>query len=206
MKPFPAWQCSWVWILCTEMLQGSLLIACISARSTCLAACRAQAGRRAGASRGSALAYCCQASRTQPGPKRSEIPARRSLYRAQGGGGRGEVRAVPDQPQSTVLRRTARPPHSPASPTRTDPASREPTYWAADLWGGGGACVCSKQINPGTLLTHRQGSKKLSKAEHRSETIFLNRLFILPFKSMLSREKAELQKHLICVFQRCHIT
>lgn len=66
--------------------------------------------------------------------------------------------------------------------------------------------MCSKEINPGTLLIQRQGSKKLSKAEHWSETIFLKRLFILSFKSMLSREKAELQKHLICVFQRCHIT
>lgn len=66
--------------------------------------------------------------------------------------------------------------------------------------------MCSQQINPGTLLIQRQGSKKLSKAEHWSETIFLNRLFILSFKSMLSREKAALQKHLICVFQRCHIT
>lgn len=39
--------------------------------------------------------------------------------------------------------------------------------------------VCSEEINPGTLLIHRQGSKKLSRAQLGSEMIFLNCLFCL---------------------------
>lgn len=205
VKPFPARQCSWAWILCAEVLQGSLLIAWwIRGASACLPAEPAVL-RRAGASCGSALADCSQVSRIQPRPKRSEIPARRSPCtvgrRRESRQGKGCGTPAPEH-----NRGVARPPGSPDSPTRTDPALGELTYRAADLWGGGGACVCSKQINLGTLLIHRQGSKKLSKAEHRSKTISLNCLFILSFKSMLSREKAELQKHLICVFQRRHMT
>lgn len=59
--------------------------------------------RRAGASCGSALAYCRQASRIQPGPKRSEISAQLGdLPRAGGGGGQGKAGAVAHQPQSTT--------------------------------------------------------------------------------------------------------
>lgn len=203
MKPFPACQCSRVWILCAEILQGSLLIACIDSRGICLQS----PGRWGELEPAVGLPWLTAAKPAASSQDQSAVKSQLGdLLRArrEGGGGQGKVRAVAHQPQSTAQEQ---PGHQAALPaTRTDPAPGKPTYRAADLWGGGGPCVCSQQINPGTLLIHRQGSKKLSKAEHRSETIFLNRLFILSFKSMLSGEKAELQKHLICVFQRCHIT
>lgn len=94
--------------------RGGLLIACIDSRSICLPA-EPGAVRRAGASCGSALPYCCQASRIQPGAKRSGMPARSPPGTA--GGRRGSRQGGTPTPEHD--RGTARPPGSPAGPTAT---------------------------------------------------------------------------------------
>lgn len=58
-------------------------------------------------------------------------------------------------------------------------------------------CVYSEEINPGTLLIHRQGSK-LSRAERGSEMIFLNHLFCL--LKVLCQEKRLNYKKPLSVF------
>lgn len=116
--------------------------------SACLPA-EPRAARRAGASCGSALAYCCQASRSSQDQSILK-PQLGDLLRArrEGGGGQGKVRAVAHQPQSTT---EEQPGHQAALPATAPQGQIQlPTYWAAHLWGAGGPCVRSQQINPGT--------------------------------------------------------
>lgn len=94
----------------------SWLPALIRVASACLPA-EPGAVRRAGASCGSALPYCCQASRIQPGPKPSETSARRSPPCTAGGrrGSRQSKSCGTSTPEHD--RGRIRPPRSPASPT-----------------------------------------------------------------------------------------
>lgn len=123
-----------------------LLIVCIDSRSICLPA-EPGAARRAGASCGSALAYCCQASRTQPGAKRSGIPARSPLCTVGGRRGSRQGKSC-GTPTPEHERGTARPPHSPAGPTAPQghiqlPGSR-PTEQQIDEEGEVHACAPSR--------------------------------------------------------------
>lgn len=89
----------------------------------------------------------------------------------------------------------AMPPCNPAKPMGMDPVSGPLGQQIHDV-----LCVCSEVTNPGApswftgnIVRSRQGWTQVRDG--------FSYLLILPFKSTLSREKAELQKTLIYAFQ-----
>lgn len=167
LKLFPARRCSRGWILCADMLQGSLPIACVDSRSICPPACRARGGEE----RRGQLRVCpglllpngrdpARKEAKAPGCGRSVSPSQLGDLRRSGREGRAASR-----PSSLREEGPRRPRPRPAGPQG---------YEEAEVPG-----LCSQELRPGTRRLLGQGGEKLSGAEHRPETIFLNRLFCL---------------------------